>query len=220
MDQKSNLDIHFFEFKHFNKSLPRRFKLRISILSKPIPEEKMIKGSQPLAEYHPQEFRFTNSFYSNNSTSPNEILTFDLRNTFNPMALISPQQKEKSNKFVDIVVELFLETTPDSLYAKTFPLNKDGYINIGHNIVRINSLSKIVHEPVQVVFDEVLFCSVGLIFHLQSDQIKFKSKLKKSNFCKILFKFQFSYFEDLFFEFVNLTFIKRKLFWFFQEILT
>jgi hypothetical protein len=177
MEQKSKIDIHFFEFKHFNKSSPRKFKLRFSILSSPIPEQKMIKGSQPLAEYHPQEFRFTKSFYADKSTSPNEILSFDITKNFNPIKDLTNKKITDSQKSLDIVIELFFETTPSSLYAKSFQLDKQGYINIGHNIIRIKNLDS-VHEPVQLVFDEVLFCSVGLVLHVQTVKMRIKEKLK------------------------------------------
>ena len=179
MDQKSKIDIHFFEFKHFNKSSPSKFKLKFSILSSPIPEHKMIKGSQPLAGYFPEEFQFTKPFYADQSANPNEILSFDISNTINPLQDFSKQALTNFQKPLDIVIEWFYETTPNSLFAKSFELDKEGYINIGHNIIQVKNLD-LVHEPVQLVFDEVLFCSVGLILHAQIVKIGFIDKFKSS----------------------------------------
>ena len=184
MQQQFKLNIHFFDFKHLHKSTAKNFKLRFSILSESIPEQKMIKGSQPLAGYFPKEFRISEIFSSNSSCLPNQIYSFDLTRNYDIMREIKDIYKQRKNKLLILVVELFVQCKKNSQMDKAFSSDENGFVNIGHNMLRISSLGNEVHETVQVVFDEVLFCSVGLAVHIQTLGINFQKnkslKKKKS----------------------------------------
>ena len=173
MHQQFKLNIHFFHFKHLHKSSPKTFKLRFSVLSNSIPEQKMIKGSQPLAGYFPKEFQITETFSSNQTSLPNKILSFEVNKKYDIMRDIQDIYKLRKTKSLVFVVELLMKCRNDSQLAKTFSSDELGFVNIGHNMLKINSLGEEVHETVQVVFDEVLFCSVGLALHLQTIRFNF-----------------------------------------------
>lgn len=191
MQQQFKVNIHFFDFKHLHKSSPKNFKLRFSILSKPIPEQKMIKGSQPLAGYFPKEFRITETFSSNASGLPNKFLSFDLTRNYEIMRQIQDIHKRRAHKSVILIVELLLHCQKNSQLDKAFSADENGFVNIGHNMLRISSLGEEVHETVQVVFDEVLFCTVGLALHIQTLGFDFEkkssSKTQKSILIWIIF---------------------------------
>lgn len=179
MEQKIMLNVHFLDFKHFSKASSQNFKLRFSILREPIPEQKMIKGTQPLAGYNPKEFLFSKIINSNEKIIDNQMFNFNLTREFDPMLPDDHLNEQRKQKFADLVVELFVETAPDSKLAKVFSIGPDGFVNIGHNMLRIHFLGRNLHEPVQVVFDEVLFCSAGLALHVCTRDFSLKSKTQK-----------------------------------------
>lgn len=194
MKHRQKLSLHFFDFHHFTSSQPKTFKLRLSLLSGPIPEHRLIRGSQPLAGYAPKEFRLTEPVTSNNLTRPNQVYAFDLCCDYEPLrhvydvSIDDTVDKARDKGDLTIVVELLMKCSKDSVLAKNYYVDGDGFANVGHNMLVLRDLGKEVHQVVQVVFDEVVFCSAGLVFHVQSSGINFskKKKAKSSRFSFLL----------------------------------
>jgi hypothetical protein len=207
MEHRLKLNLHMFDFQHFAPQKPKSFRLRLSLLRSSIPEHKMIKGSQPLAGYSPKEFRLTQTVTSGGKESPNQVYSFDVGRSFNPLRVNDEvsidnsrergrkgsQEDPSSEKREDlervvVVAELLMKVNPNSIVAKNFEVDSEGFANIGHNMLEVECGQGEVHETTQLVFDEVTFCSVGLAVHLQTSAIVFRKNLKpKHSKCSISF---------------------------------
>ena len=178
MKQNINLSAHVFKFKQLDNYFDGTFKIRISLNSSPIPEKKMIKGTQPLAGYSPKEFYISDiiSPLSFGFKQPNIFYSVDIQKDFDPY------KKETTNDNDPVlIIELLMYGLSVTSYSKKFPPDEKGFSNIGHNILKLKDLTSDSHEITQVVFDEVLFCSIGIAVHCQTTGLTFFDNLNNSS---------------------------------------
>lgn len=178
MKQNITLSAHVFKFKQLDNYYDGTFKIRISLNNSPIPEKKMIKGTQPLAGYSPKEFYISDLInpLSFGFKQPNIFYSVDIQKDYDPF------NKEKTNQNDPVlIIELLMYGLASTSYSKKFPADEKGFSNIGHNILKVNDLTSDSHEITQVVFDEVLFCSVGIALHCQTIGLSFYDDLNNSS---------------------------------------
>lgn len=181
MHQRLSVYINVFDFKYKASAIGKSFKLRFSVLEDQIAEKNMIKGSQPLAGYRPEKSHATAPFQISDSGRVRQTVSFELTRPLDlePEKLRTAQGKDK--KFPVLVVELMVKDRTADVYAKNFESDDAGFANIGHNMLRLKLVGQEVHQAVQVLFYDVLFCSVGLAFHIQTAKFDFVRKTSKSS---------------------------------------
>jgi hypothetical protein len=148
----------------------------------------MIKGSQPLAKYNPEKFHITNPFQVSEKNSINQTCSFTLKRPVDLGSQESNENKPKSDKMPILVVELMVKDRTSDIFAKNFETDLNGFSNIGHNMLKLKLFGQEIHQSIQVLFDEVIFCSVGLAIHIQTIKFHFDDfikKLSKKLFSKI-----------------------------------
>ena len=181
MNQELSVNINIFDFKYKeNISIGKSFKLRFSILENEIAEKKMIKGTQPIAGYKPKKPFITDSFQISDSAQFNQTCSFTLSR---PLSLDNPRKSQPIDQTTlpVLVVELMVKDRTNDKYAKNFETDANGFSNIGHNMLKLKLMGQEVHQAVQVLFSDVLFCSVGMAFHIQTTKFEFVNKIKKSS---------------------------------------
>ena len=182
MKQNIKVSAHVFSFKQLDKYFDGTFKIRISLNSDPIPEKKMIKGTQPLAGYNPKEFYISDIItpLTFGFNQPNILYSVDLEKDFDPLKNNDQNTEDNSNDPV-LIIELLMYGLAVTSYSKKFPPDDKGFSNIGHNILKVKDLMSDSHEITKVVFDEVLFCSVGIAIHCQTIGLSFYNNLNSSS---------------------------------------
>jgi hypothetical protein len=141
----------------------------------------MIKGTKPLAAYTPQEFYISDKIspLSFEFREPNIYYSRNIDIPFDPLNEKSKENLDENEPI--LIFELFMYGLSVTSFAKKFPPDEKGFSNIGHNILKIKDLTKNSHEITQVIFDEVLFCSVSLIIHCHTVGFSFYDNLNSSS---------------------------------------
>ena len=180
MNQQLNLSIKIFDFQFPENSIGKSFKLRFSILKSSIAEAKMVKGSHPLVGYTPDQSFCSEPFQVKPGGSVNQSCDIPFTRQFTLHSQETFLKSEhpwvgETDVYPILVLELLVKDRTSDFYLKNFETDSNGFANIGHNRLRLKLSGQEVHQALQVLFSEVVFCSVGLVFHIQTVKLTFLS---------------------------------------------
>ena len=176
MEQRVSVNSHLFNFKLYEQYSQLSFKLRFSPLFQPFAPKFKPKMTEVLKNYNPAQVIWSRKF------SPLKEDNFVLNQNINFIFPIKTDLLGNIEGFPPkIVVELFITGLEGTKLIKKYPPNGEGFSNMGHNLLSVSRVSSEVHEHIELVFDDVIFCTSSLVVHCQT--ISWMPRGVKHNLC-------------------------------------
>lgn len=163
MNQRLSLNAHLFNFKLYERYSQLSFKLRFSPIYKDFDDKIKPKKTEPLKNYTPTEPIWTREFSP--LQEDNFVLNQNILFLYSVKTDVLGELESQAPRFI---VELFIRGLEGTKLLKKYPANKEGMSNLGHNVVSVGKIGKEVHEQVELVFDEIIFCTASLVVHCQT----------------------------------------------------